>query len=218
MRCWFSGRHFSRCGTLGWTMRILTPGTECLRRQHQAHLAEQRGDGERYQPRRPGAEAWRGGRRMPGGASLHSTGGRAKIRTRDEREAIDAEHGCALHQRERIGERIAQHIPGQAGEDIPARPFRRRQRQGQHQDAARPGSPKPRGDADRGGMEQGKAAGQQGDGQGEQPGENLRLDEKGLADPKQPGQEIAEPEPPADGGGGDLGAVEPALRQGGRTR
>ena len=27
MRRWFSGRHFSRCGTLGWTMRILTPGT-----------------------------------------------------------------------------------------------------------------------------------------------------------------------------------------------
>ena len=75
-----------------------------------------------------------------------------------------------------------------------------------------PCPPKPRGDAGRGGIEQGKAAGQQRDGKGEQHGEDLGLDEEGLADPEQAGQEIAEAEPPADGSGGDFGALVPARR------
>ena len=55
-------------------------------------------------------------------------------------------------------------------------------------------------------IEQRQAGGQQRDGEGQQHSEDLGLDEEGLADPEQAGQEIAEPEPPADLGGGD-GAV-----------
>ena len=83
----------------------------------------------------------------------------------------------------------------------------------QHQDAARSLAPEPRGDAGRGGIEQGKAARQQRDRKGEQPGEDLGLDQEGLADPEQAGQEIAEAEPPADGGGGDFGTLYQRVRR-----
>ena len=140
---------------------------------------------------------------MPAGASAHSTGGRAKTRTVSERQAIDAEHGGALHQGSGIGERIAQHVPGKAAQHVAAQPLRRRQRQGQHEDAARPGPGEPRGDACSRGVEEGKAGRQQRDGEGQQHGEGLGLDQECLADPEQAGHEIAEAEPPADFGGCD---------------
>ena len=104
---------------------------------------------------------------------------------------------------ERIGERVAQHVPRQAREHMPAHPLHGRQSQRQHQHAARPLAPKAGCNGGRRSEEQGKAGGQQGDGQGEQHGKGLGFDEKRFADPEQAGQEVAEAEPPADRGGGD---------------
>ena len=81
MRPWFSGRHFSRCGTLGCTMRILMSGTVACGSDSQADLAEQGHGGERHQGHGKRRSAHGADRRCPAGASLHSTGGSAKTRT-----------------------------------------------------------------------------------------------------------------------------------------
>ena len=117
MRRWFSGRHFSRCGTLGWTMRIFTPGTRPAA-PHQAHLAEQRHDGQRSQCDGECGDA----RAVAGGSGRGLTPqyhGEGKDEDGDEGQSVDAQKGRALHQRQGVGERVAQHIPGQAGEDGP---------------------------------------------------------------------------------------------------
>ena len=49
MRCWFSGRHLSRCGTLGCTILIFTPGTVAGMAQREPDMACHAGDEQRQQ-------------------------------------------------------------------------------------------------------------------------------------------------------------------------
>ena len=135
MRPWFSGRHFSRCGTLGCTMRILMSGTVACAAERQAQLAEQGHGGERHQghDKRGSPHAPTGG---AGGRLAPQHRRQRKDQDGHEREAVDAEHGGALHQGERVGQRVAQRVPGKAAQDMAAQPFRGRQRQRQRQDAA----------------------------------------------------------------------------------
>ncbi len=90
MRAWFSGRHFSRCGTLGCTMRILMPGTVVCDAERQADLAEQGHGGERHQ-----GHGQRGGSHTPTGdacgriAPQH--GRQGKDEDGHQREPVDAE-------------------------------------------------------------------------------------------------------------------------------
>ena len=84
-----------------------------------------------------------------------------------------------------------------------AQPFRGRQRQGQHQDAAGASGPEARGEPRGRAVEEGKAGGEQSDRERQQHGKRLGLDQEGLADPEQAQHEISEPEPPADLRGGD---------------
>ena len=180
-----------------------------LRPERQAGLAEQGHDGERHQ-----GNGKRGSSHAPpvdaGGRLAPQHRRQGKDEDGCQREPVDADDGRALHQGKRIGQRVAERVPGEAAQDMAAQPFRGRQRQGQHEDAAGAAGPEARGDPGGRGVEEGKAGGKQGDGEGQQHRERLGLDQEGLADPEQSRHEVAEPEPPADPCRGDFRATVPA--------
>ena len=130
------GCHFSRCGTLGCTILILTPGTisavAMASRAWPARAASRRGstaiasaDRLAVRPAEP----------VRGLAPQHRR--QREDDHRAQRQAVDAEHRRALHQGQRVGQRVAEHVPGKAGQHMATQPFRRRQSQCQRQHAAR---------------------------------------------------------------------------------
>ena len=129
------GCHFSRCGTLGCTILILTPGTisavAMASRAWPATAASSRGSTAIASADRL---AGRPRRSVRGLAPQHRR--HCEDEHRAQRQAIDAEHGRALHQGQRIGQRVAEHVPGEAGQHMAAQPFRCRQSQCEGQDAA----------------------------------------------------------------------------------
>ena len=135
MRSWFSGRHFSRCGTLGCTIRSLTPGTIAAgapARRRWPHAAKAK------KGTMPSASA-RPRRRRPAGpftASARRTRGRQQPDA-DQGQAIDADKGGALQQRQRIGQRIAQHVPRKPAQQVPAGVFHGRERKRQRRERGR---------------------------------------------------------------------------------
>ena len=121
---------------------------------------------------------------------------------RDQRQPVDAEHGRALHERHGIGERIAQHVPGEAGRArgraaIPS-PTATAPSASTRVGA---GSPERRCQRRRRRIEQRKTCRHQQDGKRHQDGKDLGFDQERFADPEQAGEEVAEAEPPADLGG-----------------
>src|SRR5215831_8125158 len=200
MRCWFSGRHLSRWGTLGWTRRSLMPGTVACRAK-----------ARRIWPARPNAASGTRANASAGGGRLAPQHGRQREdQDRDEREAPDAEHRSALHQGKRIGERVAQRVPRKAAERVAARPFGRRQGQGEPENPVQATAP------EAGGEPRGRApiereiGGEQGDGERQQRGERLGLDQECLSHPEEAWNEVAKPEPPADLRGGNWREPIPA--------
>ena len=126
-----------------------------------------------------------------------STAGLAKIATRQERHAPQADQRRRLRQRQRLGQRVAERIPRKAGQHMAAQPFANGQAGGEREHArgiAGPDQPRQR-KAERG--EQREIGGQAQHRERHQPGEGRRIDQEGVADPVQSRHEIAEPEPEA---------------------
>ena len=170
---------------------------EALRRRRQPHLARHRQHDDRPEHdrhrRSPRAPPRRPGRRF---APQH--GRQREHQHHQQRQPIDAEHAGALHEGERPSQGIAQHIPGKAREDVPARPLRGGERERQHQNAAGRLAPEAGRNSRRGRVEQREPRRHRRHRHRQQHGKHLGLDEKRLPDPEQPRQEIAEPEPPPD--------------------
>ena len=116
---------------------------------------------------------------------------------RDEGEAPEPDHRGALRQRQRGGEGIAQGIPGKTGQHMAAQPFGRGQRHTEREDAER--TPRPQHPRHRHSerSKERKHRRQADDRDREQPAEGRRIDQEGVADPVEAGEEIAEAEPPA---------------------
>ena len=78
--------------------------------------------GERSEQQRRRARAAASGRRVS--AAIVGEHGRAREdRDREKRQAPDADQRRALRQHQRPGERVAERVPGKAGEQMAAQPF-----------------------------------------------------------------------------------------------
>ena len=124
-------------------------------------------------------------------------GGAGADRDAQEGQAPDADERDALRQRQRLSQRVAERVPGKSGEQMAAQPFRAGERGGERQYARRPAHPDQprRGDA-QGGVER-EIGRQSGDRDRQQPAEGLGIDQKGVTDPVEAGEKIAEAEAPA---------------------
>ena len=176
-------------------MRRWTPVDPSRRRSRQSHRAEAaHGDenGDAGRERQPGPAGF--------GAIVGQGGRRREHHDRNEGEAPDADHRRALRQRQRIGQRVAEGVPGKAGQDVTAQPFRGGKRNAERQETQRAPDPQGAGqrDAERG--EEREHRRQADDRDRQQPAEGRRIDQKGIADPIKADEKIAEAEPPADAG------------------
>ena len=174
-------------------MRSRTPSTKAVGVACQPHRAVDRERGEHRD-----ADA-RAAATAAGVGALVGEHGRAREhRDRDEGKTPHADQRGALRQHERPGERVAERVPRKSGEEMAAQPFGERSARprarasasGRASTAAR-ASAKPSAGEDR---EPGR---QRRDRERQQPAEGLGVDQERVADPVEPGDEIAEAEPPA---------------------
>ena len=115
----------------------------------------------------------------------------------DEGQTPEADPGRGLRQRVRRGQRIADRVPGKAGEDVAAQPFGDRQCGGKAEDSTAVGTPHRAGKRKARGKEQSEAGGEPGHGDRQQPAECRCVNQEGVADPVEPGEKVTEAEPPA---------------------
>ncbi len=145
----------------------------------------------------------RGGERDAAGPAIRGVLGdeqdrRGEDEAGGERQSPQADERGRLHHQRHRGQRIANCVPREAGEQMPAQPFGNRHchREDEH---PRPAvGPEEAGKGGAEGPEQRQTGRQDDHGKGHQPAEDVRLDEEGGADPPQAGQEEAEAEAPAD--------------------
>ena len=147
----------------------------------------------RVRPAARAAADWRS-------ASAASTSGAGKDEHRPQRQAVDAEQRRRLHQRQRRGQRIAENVPRETGQDMSAQPFGHARARGETSRRASPAGQQARASSGGGRENSARPAGRQRHRERQQPGELLGLDEKRFADPEQTEEEIAKAEPPAGGG------------------
>ena len=134
-------------------------------------------------------------------ADVAIAGKQRRHREHEDRERVHADHAdhrYRLHQQRRRHCGIADRIPGKAGEQKGAQPLEQRERGGECGDAADIVGPEQPRQRRRQTVEDRENGRQQDDCDRQRPGEAVGLDQHGAADPPQPGDEIAEAEPPAD--------------------
>ena len=132
-----------------------------------------------------------------------------------EIEAMLADQRRRLREDRRAGQRHADIVPGKAGQHMAAQPFRAAEPDGQRADpqrSRRPQQPRQR-EAER--REHGEAGRNAQHRERQRPGELVRFDQHGGAQPPETGDEIAKPEPPAGArGGAQRGDADPPRRKG----
>ena len=114
-----------------------------------------------------------------------------------EAQGIHAEDSGELHRCGGRGEPVADEVPGQAGEHMAAGELGEAEGDGEGEHPRRARSPQQHGKRGRRGEEQRHAARQQRHDEGNKPTMTPRLNQEGLGDPIETGQEIAEAEPEA---------------------
>jgi hypothetical protein len=129
-------------------------------------------------------------------------GGRGEDDEGGERQPPDADDRRRLHHHRRRRQDVAERIPGKAGEQVAAQPLGKGERHGEDENPRPAFGPEETGERRTESPEQGKPGRHGENGEGQRPGEFVGVDEEGRADPPKPGEEIAEAEAPADGGGG----------------
>ena len=125
-----------------------------------------------------------------------STSGNSENHDREQRQSVNADERGRLHHLDSASERVTKQVPRKTGKNVAAQPFRERPGYGEDDDtlgSGRPYKPGRRG-GKRGKKRQTRR--QKRDRERQQPSELVGLDEKGLADPEQPEQQISKPEPP----------------------
>ena len=110
------------------------------------------------------------------------------------------------------GQRVAEGVPGKAGEQVAAQPLGNGERHRQRQDPHRPARPDQRASAEPQRREDRQAGRQRDHRERQQPAEGLGIDQERMADPIETGQEIAEAEPPARAGRRQHAAEPPRRR------
>ncbi len=127
----------------------------------------------------------------------HDDEWRRKNERRDRGQPIGSEQRCALHQRQRIGQRIADEIPGKPRQNMPAQPFGDGERNREHEEPRNAIPPEAARNRRCCCPQQCQARREQRHRERQHPRELVRLDEKRFADPEQIEKEITEAEEPA---------------------
>ena len=125
---------------------------------------------------------------------------RGENRDRKERQRVNTHECRALHQRKRIGQGIADDVPGKPCEEMTPEPFREPEHQREQDDAAGASEPEALHQKCRSSPEEGDTSRQQGHRERQEPGELVSLDQEGFADPEEVEEKIPEAEPPAGHG------------------
>ena len=138
---------------------------------------------------------------------------------------MQADERGGLGKREIDAERHAEVVPGKAGEQEAARPFRRPKPKGEGENAQRSRRPQEARERESSGRKDGERRRQRHDRKRQRPGEFVGLDQKRRADPPEAGEKIAEAHPPAGAerrpqrrGQRPAGPRSPARRRSARRR
>ncbi|MGY2931477.1 hypothetical protein ACVWZ6_001079 [Bradyrhizobium sp. GM6.1] len=131
------------------------------------------------------------------GRAVDQRRGACEDRNRQERHAPQADQRRRLCQRQRLGQRIAERVPGKAGQRMTPQPFRDGEACRERKHARRVLGPEQAGERKAHCREDRQIGRQAQHGERRQPGEYIGVDEEGVADPVEAGHEIAEAEPVA---------------------
>ncbi len=218
-----SGRNFEFLRQIGLHQPQLDAVDEAVRAARQPQRAERRHRHEQNAGERHG-------RRAPAPRlGVDQRGRRGENQHRREIEAVQPDQRRRLREDRRSGQRHAEIVPGEAGENMAAQPFGAAEADGQRADAQRPRRPQQPRQREAQRREHGEAGGNAEHGERQRPGELVRLHQHGGAQPPKARDEIAESKPPAGARGGaqrrdadpprrKAGAVDEPDRDGQRNR